>query len=53
MGVALVQDSYLTFADGSPIDTSDVSVPSTIIGPYDNDVRTVCFNVTCIYVISY
>ena len=28
------------------LDTSDVSVPSTIIGPFNNDIRTVCFNVT-------
>ena len=28
------------------IDTSDVSVPPTIIGPFNNDIRTVCFNVT-------
>ena len=30
------------------IDPSDVSVPSTIIGPFNNDVRTVCFNVTAV-----
>ena len=30
------------------LDTSDVSVTSTFIGPYDNDNRIVCFNVAAL-----